>query len=84
MSWSLIVDDPITLAQVLLRTLRGAADHVIALPKAVSALEHWQTARLCVIAVAEDRGPVVVPRVGIAKALDRGEAVTPERCAARR
>jgi hypothetical protein len=42
-SWSLQFDEPILLTKgKLVRTLRDAADHVVALPKAKSALPHWQ------------------------------------------
>jgi hypothetical protein len=61
MSWSLQFDDPIELAKG--NSLRDAAEHVTALPRAVAELEHWQTAIACLIAAAEKRGIVMMARI---------------------
>jgi hypothetical protein len=55
--------------------LRGAANHVIALPKAESAMPHWQIAVRCLMAAAEKHGPVMMARIAVVKALDEGKAV---------
>jgi hypothetical protein len=69
-SWSLQFDEPILLTKgKLVRTLRDAADHVVALPKAKSALPHWQLAVGCLMAAAEKRGPMMMARVAVVKAL---------------
>jgi hypothetical protein len=53
----------------LVRTLRDAADHVVVLPKAKSALPHWQLAVGCLMAAAEKRGPMMMARIAVVKAL---------------
>jgi hypothetical protein len=58
-----------------LRTLRGAANHVIALPKAESTMPHWQIAVRCLMAAAEKCAPVKMARIAVVKALDGGKAV---------
>ena len=58
-------------------TLRDAADHVMALPKAESALPHWQLAVECLMAAAEKRGIVMMARIAVVKALTHGEPVEP-------
>lgn len=70
MSWSLQFDEPIEFAKDKpLRTLRDAAEHVTALPRAVAELEHWQTAIACLIAAAEKRGIVMMARITVVQAL---------------
>jgi hypothetical protein len=70
MSWSHEFDEPIELAKGKpLRTLREAAEHITALPRAVSELEHWQTAIACLIAAAEKRGIVMMARIAMLQAL---------------
>ncbi len=60
-------DDPIPLA-----TLRDAAEHVMALPRATAELEHWQTAIACLIAAAEKRGLLMMARFAMMQALLHG------------
>jgi hypothetical protein len=69
-SWSLSFDEPIPAKGKPLRTLRDAANHVMALPKAKSALPHWQLAVRCLMSAAEKRGPIMMARIAVVKALD--------------
>ncbi|WP_407174531.1 hypothetical protein [Bradyrhizobium sp. STM 3562] len=74
MSWSIEFDDPIALAKGKpLRTLRDAAEHITALPRAVAELDHWQTAIACLIAAAEKRGIVMMARIAMVQALQAGK-----------
>ena len=57
-----------------LRTLRDAANHVIALPARESKQEHWQTAMACIIAAAEKRGMVMMARIAVVQALQAGKS----------
>jgi hypothetical protein len=78
-SWSLLFDDPIPLAKGKpLRTLRDAADHVMALPKAKSVLPHWQLAVTCLMAAAEKRGPMMMARIAMVRALTHSDATKPQ------
>jgi hypothetical protein len=78
MSWSLEFDEPIELAKGMpLRTLRDAANHITALPRAVAELEHWQTAIACLIAAAEKRGILMMARIAMMQALQAGKPQAP-------
>jgi hypothetical protein len=81
MSWSQQFDDPIALAKgKAIRTLRDAADHITALPRQMAELDHWQTAISCLIAAAEGKGPIMMARTGVMRALSAGQqppVVTP-------
>jgi hypothetical protein len=68
--WSLKFDDPIKLeGRKTLRTLREAAQYIVELPPRQSALPHWQTAMACLLAAAERKGPVMMARIAVVKAL---------------
>jgi hypothetical protein len=70
MRWTEHIDEPIKLgAGKALRTLRDAADHITALPRQVAELEHWQDAIACLIAAAEGKGPIMMARIGVLRAL---------------
>jgi hypothetical protein len=74
MSWSLEFDEPIALpAGRELRTLRDAGYHLIALPASEAELARWQLAAGCVLSAAERRGPVMLARIAMVKALTFGE-----------
>jgi hypothetical protein len=71
-SYSASFDEPIPRAKGKpLHTLRHPADHVVALPKAKSALPHWQLAVRCLMSAAEKRGPVMMAHIAMVKALDQ-------------
>jgi len=77
MSWSLTFDEPITLAKgKALRTLRDAADYVMALPKKEADLPHWRLAVECLLSAADEAGPVMMAQIAMLQALHAG---TPER-----
>lgn len=59
------------------RTLREAADHIIALPPKETKLEHWQTAMACLLSAAEKDGPAMMARIGVVRALGVGESAAP-------
>jgi hypothetical protein len=70
MSWSLKFDEPIALTKgKSLRTLRDAANHIIALRALESTQEHWQTARGCLLSAAEEGGLVMMARIAMVRAL---------------
>jgi hypothetical protein len=75
MSWTAPFDEPIRLNNgKRLRTLREAAQHVIDLPPRQSLLPHWQTAMACLLSAAEGKGPMMMARVAMVRALAGGAA----------
>jgi hypothetical protein len=75
MRWTARFDEPIRFGTgKALHTLRDAADHITALPRQVAELEHWQDAIACLIAAAEGKGPIMMARVGVLRALSAGRA----------
>lgn len=80
MSWSLQFDVPIEIVKgKSLRTLRDAANHIIALPPRETRQQHWQTAMACLLSAAEKRGPLMMARVAMVQALGNGKAPPSER-----
>jgi hypothetical protein len=74
-SWSLKFDKPIELGKgKALRTLRDAANHILALPPRETNREHWQTAMGCLLLAAEKHGPLIMARIAMMKALGNGKA----------
>ena len=72
MPWSASFEDPIPLPDGRqLLTLRGAADYVMALPKAEHSMLEWQAAMEALILVAETNGPTMMARIGVMRALNR-------------
>lgn len=72
MPWSTPFDDPISLPDGhKLLTLRDAADYVTGLPKAEHSAPEWQAAMVALILVAETRGPTMIARIGVMRALNR-------------
>jgi hypothetical protein len=59
----------------VIATLRDAADYIMALPKAVSDLEHWhwQLALEQLIEAAEGRNFLMHARIAMMKALNHGK-----------
>jgi len=75
MRWTTRFDEPIRLGTgKALRTLRDAADHITALPRQVAELEHWQDAIACLIAAADGKGPIMIARIGVLRALSAERA----------
>jgi len=75
MHWTAHFDEPIRLGTgKALRTLRDAADHITALPRQVAELEHWQDAIACLIAAADGKGPIMIARIGVLRALSAERA----------
>jgi hypothetical protein len=68
LSWSRPFEDPVPGC----RTLRDAARHIEQLPKSEQELPHWQDAVEALIAAAEGRGPMLLARVGILRAMHHG------------
>jgi hypothetical protein len=78
-SWSLKFDEPIELGKgKALHSLRDAASHILALPPRETKQQHWQTAVGCVLLAAEKRGPLMMARVAMVKALGSGKALPSE------
>jgi hypothetical protein len=86
MTWKAPFDEPIRLANgKALRTLQDAAHHIIALPPRETDQPQWQTAMSCLLAAAERRGPLMIARIAMIKALGNSAKATPsERRAAKR
>jgi hypothetical protein len=75
MRWKTRLDEPIWLGTgEALHTLRDAADHITALPRQVAELEHWQDAISCLIAAAEGKGPIMMARISLLRALSAERA----------
>ena len=80
MTWKAPFDDPIGLANgKILRTLRDAADHIVSLPRRETKQQQWQTAIACLLSAAEKRGPLMMARIAMMKALASREAPPSER-----
>jgi hypothetical protein len=78
MPWSTKFDEPIAIEDgKRLRTLREAADHIVALPAPQTKLPHWQTAIACLLAAAEGKGPTMMARIGMLQALASGRPTEP-------
>lgn len=76
MSWSFKFDEPIELANGKpLRTLRDAANYVLALPARESRQEHWQTAMAILLSASEKRAPVMMARIAMMQALQAGQPI---------
>jgi hypothetical protein len=70
--WQRKFDDPIPLPDGReLVTLRDAATHITALPKAEAALPEWQAAIEALMLVVEQAGPTMLARVGVMRELNR-------------
>ena len=71
--WSRHFFDPIpTGAGGELRTLRDAGVYILALPPAEAEREHWQIAMEFLISAAEKGGIVMMARIAMLRALNRG------------
>lgn len=78
--WQRRFDDPITVDGSTLRTLRDAADYIIALPAKTSRQEHWQVAVHHLMLAAERSGIMMLARIAMLKAIHHGtEPEKPER-----
>ncbi len=76
MSWSFRFDEPIELANgKRLRTLREAANYVIALPARESKQEHWQRAMAVLLSASEKKAPVMIARIAMMQALYAGQPI---------
>ena len=56
-----------------MRTLRDAASYVMALPGKTRQVNEWQAAMEALLLVAELDGPPLFARIGIMRALNRGD-----------
>ena len=73
MSWDQLFSEPILLADGRkLRTLRDAATYITALPKMEAAEPEWQTAIETLMRAAERGWPVMLARISVLLALNRG------------
>jgi len=71
MSWDRPFAQPVPLpAGAPARTLRDAADYVRNLPQSERDRQEWRLAVQMLIDAAEDRGPMLFARMGIARALE--------------
>jgi hypothetical protein len=78
MTWKAPFDEPIRLANgKALRTLQDAARDNIALPPRETSQLQGQTAMFCLLAAAERRGPLMIARIAMIKALGDSDKVTP-------
>jgi hypothetical protein len=71
--WDQAVFDPIILPNgKSLITLRDAAEYITELPKAEHDADQWQAAMQALLLVAEHDGPMMLARIGVMRALNRG------------
>jgi hypothetical protein len=70
--WQRAFDEPIALPDGQnLVTLRDAATYITKLPKRESASPEWQTAIKALMLVAENGGPTMMARIGMARAINK-------------
>jgi len=70
--WSTPFDEPIALPNgKTLVTLKDAGNYITKLSKAEHDAPEWQAAMEALILVAENGGPTMLARIGIARALNR-------------
>ena len=70
--WDRTFDDPIPLPDGReLRTLRDAGNYIAKLPKAEHDAPEWETAIRALMLVVEHGGDIMLPRIGIMRALRR-------------
>jgi hypothetical protein len=72
--WSRKFDEPISLpgGRVLV-SLRDAANHITKLPRPEAESPEWQAAIEALILVADLNGPTMFARIGVVRALNRGQ-----------
>jgi hypothetical protein len=71
-SWKRRFDDPITLpGGRRLITLEDAGNYITKLPKAEHEAPEWQTAMDVLMLVARLKGPTMMARIGVMRALNR-------------
>ncbi|MEZ5822312.1 MAG: hypothetical protein R3D82_16060 [Xanthobacteraceae bacterium] len=70
--WQRRFDDPITVDGRTLRTLREAADYIVALPETTSRQEHWQIAVHHLLLAAERGGIMMLAQIAMLKAIHHG------------
>jgi hypothetical protein len=75
--WQRQFDEPITVEGRTLRTLRDAADHIVALPAKVSRQEHWQIAVRHLMLAAERGGIMMLAQIAMLKAIHHGKEPEP-------
>jgi hypothetical protein len=79
-SWSLKFEEPIEVGKgKALHTLRDAGDHILALSPHETKQPRWQTAVASLLLAAEKRGPIMMARIAIIRALNNGKAPPIER-----
>ncbi len=72
--WQRRFEDPIPLPDGrTLVTLRDAASYITALPKKEAAAPEWPTAIEALMLVAERNGTTMLARIGVMRALNRGQ-----------
>lgn len=78
--WQRRFDDPISIDGRTLRTLREAADYIVALPEKTSLQEHWQIAVHHLMLAAERGGIMMLAEIAMKRAIHHGtELEKPER-----
>lgn len=70
--WHRRFDDPITVDGHTLRTLRDAANYIIALPAKTSGQQHWQIAVHHLMLAAERGGIMMLAQIAMLKAIHHG------------
>lgn len=74
MAWDARFDRPIALPSGrIIHTLRQAAEHIMALPKAERDTTPWQHAMEILIEAAEGRNPIMFAQIAVNRALSHGE-----------
>jgi hypothetical protein len=71
--WKRAFDEPTPLPRGRhLVTLKDAAEYIQKLPKAEQQIAEWQAAVEALLLVVELKGPTMMARIGVMKALNRG------------
>lgn len=81
MSWDRPFDQPVPLPSgAPARTLRDANNYIRKLPRSEHDRPEWRHAVQMLIDASEDRGPMLLARIGINRAVERQSLQASERC----
>jgi hypothetical protein len=71
-SWSRAFDDPIPLPDGRsIETLREAGNYIMERPGKARSSPEWQAAAEAVLMAAEGRGPIMMARIGMLRAINK-------------
>lgn len=76
--WSRRFDEPIDAPGARLATLLDAGHFITKLPVPVQRRPEWQAAAEALMLVVESKGPTMLARIGIMRALNHGKQIEPQ------